>query len=115
MFDILQLNEKLLPELKEIAKKLKIDNYESLKKQDLVYKILDHQALNPEITNPDQLEIENFDIKLLPKTELPANWFGSEVYRLDASYNNKPVVLKLVPFAEAGQTGGEVRVWMKKK
>ena len=49
MFDILQLNEKLLPELKEIAKKLKIDNYESLKKQDLVYKILDHQALNPEI------------------------------------------------------------------
>ncbi len=49
MFDILQLNEKLLPELKEIAKKLLIDNYENLKKQDLVYKILDHQALNPEI------------------------------------------------------------------
>jgi transcription termination factor Rho len=49
MFDILQLNEKLLPELKEIAKKLQIDNYENLKKQDLVYKILDHQALNPEI------------------------------------------------------------------
>jgi transcription termination factor Rho len=49
MFDILQLNEKLLPELKEIAKKLQIDNYDNLKKQDLVYKILDHQALNPEI------------------------------------------------------------------
>ncbi|MEP7264032.1 MAG: transcription termination factor Rho, partial [Bacteroidota bacterium] len=49
MFDILQLNEKLLPELKDIAKKLQIDNYENLKKQDLVYKILDHQALNPEI------------------------------------------------------------------
>lgn len=49
MFDILQLNEKLLPELKEIAKKLAIENFESLKKQDLVYKILDHQALNPEI------------------------------------------------------------------
>ncbi len=49
MFDIIQLNEKLLPELKEIAKKLDIDNFENLKKQDLVYKILDHQALNPEI------------------------------------------------------------------
>ncbi len=49
MFDIIQLNEKLLPELKEIAKKLEIENFESLKKQDLVYKILDHQALNPEI------------------------------------------------------------------
>jgi transcription termination factor Rho len=49
MFDIIQLNEKLLPELKDIAKKLKIESFENLKKQDLVYKILDHQALNPEI------------------------------------------------------------------
>ncbi len=73
------------------------------------------QALNPEITNPDQIEIENIDIKLLSKSDLPANWFGADVYRLNASYNNKPVILKLVPFAEAGQTGGEVRVWMKRK
>lgn len=49
MLDIIQLNEKLLPELKEIAKKLQIDNFDHLKKQDLVYKILDHQAQNPEI------------------------------------------------------------------
>jgi transcription termination factor Rho len=49
MFDIIQLNEKLLPELKDIARKLSIDNFDNLKKQDLVYKILDHQALNPEI------------------------------------------------------------------
>jgi transcription termination factor Rho len=49
MFDIIQLNEKLLPELKDIARKMNIDNFDSLKKQDLVYKILDHQALNPEI------------------------------------------------------------------
>jgi transcription termination factor Rho len=57
MFDIIQLNEKLLPELKEIAKKLKIESFENLKKQDLVYKILDHQALNPEI-NFAELGIE---------------------------------------------------------
>ncbi|MFM7015019.1 MAG: transcription termination factor Rho [Bacteroidota bacterium] len=49
MFDIIQLNEKLLPELKEMAKKLKIEAFENLKKQDLVYKILDHQALHPDI------------------------------------------------------------------
>lgn len=49
MFDIIQLNEKHLPELKDIARKLSIENFESLKKQDLVYRILDHQALNPEI------------------------------------------------------------------
>jgi transcription termination factor Rho len=53
MFDIIQLNEKLLPELKDLAKKLQIDNFENLKKQDLVYKILDHQALNPEINFKD--------------------------------------------------------------
>ena len=35
MFDIIQLNEKLLPELKDIAKKLKIESFENLKKQDL--------------------------------------------------------------------------------
>ncbi|CAN5541138.1 transcription termination factor Rho [soil metagenome] len=57
MFDIIQLNEKLLPELKDIAKKLKIESFEALKKQDLVYKILDHQALNPEI-NFKELGIE---------------------------------------------------------
>ena len=49
MFDIIQLNEKLLPELKEMAKKLNIEAFENLKKQDLVYKILDHQALHPDI------------------------------------------------------------------
>ena len=47
MYDILSLNEKKLPELKEIAKELKIKGINSLKKQDLVYKILDEQAINP--------------------------------------------------------------------
>ena len=45
MYDILELSKKLLPELKEIAKKLNIKKAESLKKQDLIYKILDQQAL----------------------------------------------------------------------
>jgi len=45
MYDILELSKKLLPELKEIAKKLNIKKAETLKKQDLIYKILDHQAL----------------------------------------------------------------------
>ena len=48
MYDIEQLKDKLLPELKEIAKDLKIEKVDNLKKQELVYKILDHQASNPE-------------------------------------------------------------------
>ena len=47
MFEISQLKEKKLPELQEIAKQLSITKYRSLKKLDLVYKILDHQAANP--------------------------------------------------------------------
>lgn len=45
MYDILELNKKLLPELKEIAKGLKIKRVDSLKKQDLIYRILDQQAI----------------------------------------------------------------------
>lgn len=45
MFDILELNKKLLPELREIGKELKIKRVESFKKQDLIYKILDTQAI----------------------------------------------------------------------
>ncbi len=45
MYDILELNEKVLTELREIAKELKIKRVESLRKQDLIYKILDQQAI----------------------------------------------------------------------
>ncbi len=45
MYDILQLNEMLVPELKDVAEKLNIDGFKKLTKQDLIYKILDEQAL----------------------------------------------------------------------
>jgi transcription termination factor Rho len=48
MFEISKLKELKLSELKEIAEKLNISKYKTLKKLDLVYKILDHQASNPE-------------------------------------------------------------------
>jgi transcription termination factor Rho len=45
MYDIIELNGKLLQELKEIAKKLNIEKLNSMKKQDLVFKILNQQDL----------------------------------------------------------------------
>ena len=45
MYDILELNNKLLTELRDIAKELGIKRVESFKKQDLVYQILDQQAI----------------------------------------------------------------------
>ena len=45
MYDILQLNDMLVPELLDIAEQLKITNSKKLDKQELVYKILDKQAI----------------------------------------------------------------------
>lgn len=44
-FDILQLNNMIVPELLDIAKELRIDDVKDLAKQDLIYKILDKQAI----------------------------------------------------------------------
>ncbi len=45
-YDILQLNDMLVPELVDVAENLKITNARSLDKQALIYKILDQQALD---------------------------------------------------------------------
>ena len=45
MYDILQLNDMLVPELRELAESLGVDGFKKLNKQELVYTILYHQAL----------------------------------------------------------------------
>jgi transcription termination factor Rho len=45
MYDILQLNDMLLPELLDIAEQLNISGAKKLDKQGLIYKILDNQAV----------------------------------------------------------------------
>lgn len=52
MLEISELKSKKLPELQEIAKTLAVPKYRTLKKLDLIYKILDHQAINPESVAP---------------------------------------------------------------
>ena len=47
MYDILSLDSKELDEIKEIAKQLNIPKPDKYTKQELIYKILDQQALNP--------------------------------------------------------------------
>ena len=61
MYDILELSKKLLPELREIAKELNIKKSETLKKQDLVYKILDQQAIDA--TEKKTAEIKQPDVQ----------------------------------------------------
>jgi transcription termination factor Rho len=54
-YDILQLNDMLIPELLDVADNLKIQNAGTLHRQSLVYKILDQQAVN---TKPLEEEIK---------------------------------------------------------
>ncbi len=57
MYDIIQLNDKLVPELKEIAQKLGVKGYNKLTKQDLIYKILDEQALAEKNSNTKDVPV----------------------------------------------------------
>jgi|APLak6261662433_1056034.scaffolds.fasta_scaffold00090_17 transcription termination factor Rho len=91
MYDIIELNNKLVGELKEIAKNLNIPKYEALKKQELIYKILDHQAINPpavndtpkaeesKTTRPRKVRLENIDTESKTKeTVEPTTFFNDE-------------------------------------
>jgi transcription termination factor Rho len=60
MYDIISLDGKDLPEIKEIARQLDIPKVDKLTKQELIYKILDYQALNPP---QDILEQEKKTVK----------------------------------------------------
>ena len=57
MYTIDDLNVRLLSELKELAESLGI-NAKKLGKQELVYKILDHQAANPTVKNEPEPQPE---------------------------------------------------------
>ncbi len=63
MYDILQLNDMLVPELRELAEKLKLKSYKKLSKQELIYKILDQQALTSDLPE------EKVESKEAPKKE----------------------------------------------
>lgn len=62
MYDIVELNSKSLAELKDIAKELKISKTETLKKQDIIFKILDSQASNPTKQKDTGIETSKSDI-----------------------------------------------------
>ncbi|AMR29132.1 hypothetical protein A0257_19900 [Hymenobacter psoromatis] len=54
MYTLNELKDRLLSELKEVAEQLNVGNFKRLSKQDLIYKILDHQASLPTGQLPDK-------------------------------------------------------------
>ncbi len=71
MYNIEELNLKLLSELKEIAEKLGVSQFKKLPKKELIYKILDQQALLPESDLPKKEEVKKDDTKKEDKTPRP--------------------------------------------
>ncbi|WP_187261669.1 transcription termination factor Rho [Pontibacter beigongshangensis] len=56
MYNIEELKDRLLSELKEIAEDLGVKNFRKLSKQDLIYKILDQQAGTPPEKLPKKIK-----------------------------------------------------------
>ena len=75
MYDILELNNKKVAELRDIGKALKIKRVDSLRKQDLIYKILDEQAITatdkkkPEVKKP--VRNERADVRKPKRERVP--------------------------------------------
>ena len=80
MYDVLQLNETLVPELREIAEKLMVANYKKLSKQELIYQILEKQALaTAQPTDP------------IKELKIKANTTRKVIKRASKSEANPPV------------------------
>ncbi len=93
MFEISQLKEKKLTELQEIAQKLSIPKFRSLKKLDLVYQILDHQAANPKA-------VKEVAAKEAPAQEKPQKKRRERVQRNQPQTKKAPEVKEQAPKQE---------------
>lgn len=71
MYDILELKSKLLTELQGIAKDLNIPKFRSLKKMDLIYQILDVQAIDPKKTKATKITAKSVVIDKVAKENKP--------------------------------------------
>lgn len=90
MFDISELKEMKLPELQEIAKKANISKYRGLKKEELVYQILDHQAANPDKVKPLFEEAATADTAQVP---MPEKVKRTRVAKTDTDKDTKPAIV----------------------
>ncbi|MFN8258571.1 MAG: transcription termination factor Rho [Bacteroidales bacterium] len=87
MYDILELNKMLLSDMRNIAKELGIKKTESIKKQDLIYMILDQQAINDSKEKTNKKEPEK------PKDKRPHHKKENEIREPE----EKQVVIKSEP------------------
>ena len=115
MYDILQLNEMLVPELLDIAEQLKIKNPKKMEKQDLVYKILDSQAI-ADSKIEESVSDTKPKRKRIIKTNTSTGTEEAEVVSGEAEENIEPeVVLKKTAAPRKVAPKKETNIAAKKK
>jgi transcription termination factor Rho len=72
MYTLNELKDRLLSDLKEIAEQLNVGNFKRLSKQDLIYKILDQQALLPADQLPSKKPATPAEAPAAPAAEVAA-------------------------------------------
>ncbi|MEO9209591.1 MAG: transcription termination factor Rho [Ginsengibacter sp.] len=99
MYDILQLNDMLVPELLNIAEQQEITDTKNLEKQELIYKILDKQALmtpdnkETQVEKPKRKRIVKAHVEEKKVSEIP---FNEEVENVAPKAEEKRRVVKKV-------------------
>jgi transcription termination factor Rho len=108
MHTIEELNLRLLSELREIAETLKAKNYDQLSKQELIYKILDQQAVTPSTELPLEKEVPSENITTQKKTSSPTN-NSSRVKREHATQSSSAGTSPTHTTASEGVNNGRSR------
>jgi len=110
MYTIDELKIRLLSELKEIAESLNVKNYKKLAKQDLIYAILDQQAITPEDQLPSKKgEEATAEEPKEPKAEQKRAPRKKEEYTEGKERNEKPVRKKRENVKETSEVKAEAK------
>ena len=114
MYNIIQLNDKDLSELQSIAKELGIKKTDSLKKEDLVYKILDEQAI---VGATQKVAAEKAtESQPRKRSRINVKKDGDKVYATKDEHRNwKPIPAACAAAAETGKETAPVAVTPKQK
>ncbi len=105
MYNIEELNIRLLSELREIAEELGVKNQKKLGKQELIYAILDQQAITPEKALPKKKPVspETSSSESSSETSTPANTPKAPASRQEADNEDGKPRMRRVNVTEVSE------------
>lgn len=109
MYDILELNQKKLPELRLIAKELDIKKFNSYRKKELVYAILDAQAIQ-ESQNTAKKKVEknnNIDTTNVPEKKIRPRRRVEKIASADPEKNTLKFGTRSIPTEKSSTPSAE--------